>query len=115
MVAFAYAHLDVFVCVCLGFGCFVLFACRHVKVAVIAVTLLSSGVRISFVCCPRRCRLSSCLSRLSVCASCARAACIPTRTVMTMTCHEVDVDDSRTRSLVRSRRRCRRVLSYVSL
>ncbi len=29
---------------------FVLFACRRVKVAVIAVTLLSSGVRVSFVC-----------------------------------------------------------------
>ena len=62
MVALAYAHLDVFVCVCLGLGCFVLFACRRVKVAVIAVTLLSSGVRVvvkfvvlGVVVCPRVC------------------------------------------------------------
>ncbi len=44
MVALAYAHLDVFVCSCLGFGCFVSFACRRVKVAIIVVTLPMSLV-----------------------------------------------------------------------
>ena len=73
----AYAHLCHVVCLCLGLGCSV--SC--VEVAFIDVT--------SHVCvcvwCPRRCRLYSWLSRLSVCASCARAACIPTRAFLTTT------------------------------
>ena len=45
----AYAHLNVLVCLCLGLGCFVLFACRRAKVAVIAVTLSSVGVCVRVV------------------------------------------------------------------